>query len=437
MSLILSNIGHKYITEKLKVSSTFEIQSNYETSFLLLVLREKIYKGASNNLINKLLTSGFLQNSYDLTIEEIDFRYKKNPLEHVTRLIFEFTTLCNFNCVHCRNGYTSKTSETNIEKLKSISDVFKLLNVKRFDFIGGEVTKFGNRWLDLAKYINHNCDNILTVYTNGWWLEKTNFEAAGKIYTNDIEYLNELKNSGITHILLSIDGREKAHDESRNCKGLYRRILNSFERIKQIGIKPRITALVINNQDAELMNSFAQIASLMYNFPENIGIEAKVFYMNSDETNHFSNFIDIGNGVNLKKGKYNVDEIPSYMLTCKAFYRPSPGLRIMANGNLSVCPLLDAGEGYGNIHESDIVEILNNFQNSFVYKLHANKELAKYLKYYDTSIFGESIDHICSLRVILTLIARNINLYNDTNKQTILKINKEIAKYSGHKVIDK
>jgi MoaA/NifB/PqqE/SkfB family radical SAM enzyme len=312
-----------------------------------------------------------------------------------------------------------------------VADAFSLLNINRFDFIGGEVSKYGDGWLELAKHINIGRNRIVTVFTNGWWLEKVNFNAAGRNYVNDAQYLEDLKSNGVTHILFSIDGDEAYHDKSRKHKGLYRKIISSFERIKQAGIQPRITALIIDKWNIETTRSFADIATRIYNLPDDLDLESKIYRLTHDPTNQFSNFIDIGSGVNLRKNKSKISNISSDSLRCKAFYRPWPSLRIMANGNLSVCPLLDAGEGYGNVHKRNIVEILNDFQNSFAYKLHANKEIKNYLKYLDRTIFGESYDHICSIRVILTLMAKYINSAETLNSETILEINRKIARYAG------
>jgi len=432
MNIILTNFGHRFINQQLNILSETELLQNRQTNLLLQILKQKTLNITINNFYKNLIDTGYIEIVENLDIKAIDFKYQKNPLQHVDRIVFEFTTFCNFNCSHCRNGFTEKITETDIEKLKAVADVFKTLNINRFDFIGGEVSKYGNNWLELVKHINKNNDKIVTLFSNGWWLEKTDFEAAGKFYKNDFDYLTDLKQNGLTHILFSIDGDEEYHDKSRNQKGLYNRILTSFERIKKIGLKPRITALLIENQNSKILKTFAHISTLIYDLPSDWDLKSKAEKLLNDPTNQFSNFIDIGNGVKLKKNRIKINTIPSKYLICKAFYRPSPSLRISANGNLSVCPLLDAGEDYGNIKEQNIVEILNNFHNSFAYKLHANKEIKQYLKYLDPNIFGEYVDHICSLRTILTLMAKYINEEKVLDNETILKINKKIAKYSGH-----
>jgi len=431
MNLILSNFGHRYILEQIKICSESELLLNSVSKILFQVLKEKFISVSATNFHESLINSGFLEVVETIDLKAIKFKYKTNPLENVTRIVFEFTTQCNFSCEHCRNGFLDKTTETNIEKLKSASDIFNLLNIERYDFIGGEVSKYGNSWLDLAKHINSNNDRIITVYSNGWWLEKINFEAAGKYYKDDIEYLNDLKLNGITHILFSIDGHEEMHDKSRKNPGLFAKILSSFQRIKNAGIKPRISAVIFDNHDMKTTKALAEIATQMYDLPKGMNMHSKLHKLMEDRTNHFSNFIDIGSGANHEKG-HKIDNISTDLFTCKAFYRPSPSLRISANGNISVCPLLNAGEDFGNIHQQSLMQILNDFQNSFSYKLHANKELSKYLKYLDKNIFGEYFYHICSIRTILTLIAREINSKNQLTPQIILEINRKIAAYSGH-----
>lgn len=432
MKISLTNIGHRYINEQLVSRSEHDMHSDPFNRILVRVLNEKILEEPLSETHYTLIGQGLLEiaDSEDLTA--VAFRYKTNPLENVQRIVFEITTDCNFNCSHCRNGRMGKTTEINIERLKSTIPVFSKLGIKRYDFIGGEVTKYGNGWLELAKYINCKRDNTLTIYTNGWWLENTDFEAAGKAYRNDSEYLADLYRHGITHILFSIDGHEEAHDKSRNQKGLYHKIISSFDRIKQSGIEPRITALIKSDPDIQALNSLADISTRIYDLPYGTGFQTKLLRLMQDSTNVFSNFIDIGNGVHQKMNRFETDKIPLEMLRCKAFYRPSPNLRIMANGNLSVCPLLDAGEGFGSVHNQSIIDILNNFHKSFIYKLHASNEIVYYLKYYDKKIFGTYYDHICSVRTILTLIAKYLNTEDLITSERVFEISKRIAQYSGH-----
>ncbi len=83
-------------------------------------------------------------------------------------------------------------------------------------------------------------------------------------------------------------------------------------------------------------------------------------------------------------------------------------------------------------HRQHIIEILNNFQNADAYKLHADKDVAKYLKYLEPRVFGEYYDHICTIRCILTLLARHMSAEGNLSPEKLLEINREIAAYAGY-----
>lgn len=431
MRLILTNFGHRFINEQLKVYPIDQLVAVPFTRILLQTLKEKIIECSLTETHDALISNGLIEIENTIDLSRAEFRHKTNPLENISRIVFEFTTRCNFNCSHCRNGSIEKITETDIDRLKSVVNAFNLLNIKRYDFIGGEVSKYGKGWLELAKHINKKQDKTVTIYTNGWWVEEVDFEAAGEKYRNDREYLADLKQNGITHILFSIDGCEEEHDKSRKKDGLYNKIVSSFDRIKESGINPRISALIKNRADPQFMNALGEIAARMYDFPANTSLEKRVERLTQDSTNQFNSLVDIGNGVIQKKNKYRIDEIPLEILRCKAFFRPAPSLVITASGNLSVCPLLNAGEGYGNVHNHHIIELLNRIQNSFVYKLHANNDIKNYLKYLDRKIFGEHYDHICTIRTILTLLAKQIDSESLLTIDSISQINKEVARTTG------
>ncbi len=385
----------------------------------------------SFRLLEPTIKQGFLEQVNPEITKSLALKYKRNPLEHIQRVVFEITTQCNFNCLHCRNGYIEKATTINIKALKYVADKFILLGIKKYEFIGGEISKYGNGWLDLAKHINRKNNKIVTLYTNGWWLEKENFDAAGKIYGTDIEYLKDLREYGVTHILFSIDGAPEVHNKSRKHVGLFEKIIQSFEKIKSIGLKPRISAVLEGIPDKSTINTLAGIATKIYDLPENIDAESRFRILTFDDTNTFSNLIDIGNNATSEKTGKEIDSITLKDLRCQAFYRPHPGVGIKTNGNLSVCPLLDAGEGYGNVYERDIIDILNNMQNSFVYQVHAEKKIKDYLKYLDQDIFGKHYQHICSIRAVLTILARKLENEKDFSPERIKEINLEIAKYAG------
>ncbi len=365
--LALTNFGLRFYQENKKKK---ELPDKVKG---LIDLLDKIYLNKyikvnqkSFRLLESTIKQGFLEQIKPEETENLALKYKRNPLEHIQRVVFEITTQCNFNCLHCRNGYIEKTTSSNIEALKHVADKFILLGIKKFEFIGGEVSKYGNGWLALAKHINRKNNKIVTLYTNGWWLKKKDFDAAGKVYKTDLEYLQDLKEHGATHILFSIDGAPEVHDKSRKHAGLFEKIIQSFDRIKNTGLKPRVSVVLEGIPDKHTIDTFAVIATKIYDLPESIDAESGFRMLTFDDTNTFSNLIDIGNNATNSKVGREINSITQKDLRCQAFYRPHPGVGIKTNGNLSVCPLLDAGEGFGNVYEKDIVDILTH-NNSLEY----------------------------------------------------------------------
>lgn len=433
--LILTHYGHRYIGFRRDVLHLETLQRNPMDRLLLDCLLNLRLPYEETPQTAALLRTGLLQSVPNtLGLDEVALRYARNPLENISRLIFEYTTLCQLNCSHCRNGHLRATLETDVAKLQHAVDVVLPLGARRFDFVGGEVMMYGRGWLDVLQHIREYPPIIANVLTSGWFLGKTDFNAAGVRYANDTAYLAHLKESGLTHVTFSIDGPEELHDQWRGVPGLYRRIMRGFETVRAAGLVPQVSVVLENDlSDTQTARWLGELADAIYDFPPGTNLEKRLLQLTTDDINYISHFIDVGNAVQLKRGKHRIDGIPDEQLRCKAFFRPAPNLRIKATGELSICPLLDAGEGYGNIHEKDLVHLLNHLHESFVFRLHAEDRIADYRQYLDSEIFGEHVDHVCSLRSVLTLIAREMEerSVDPGDLETIHNINVEVAQRSG------
>lgn len=338
-----------------------------------------------------------------LTPGAVQLLYQRNPLEHVERINFEITTRCNFACKHCRNGSGNTATETDIHRLIEAGKLWLDLGVRRFDFIGGEVARFGDGWLDLVqglqqadRQLDWPAPLVITLFTSGWWLGQTNFEAAGKRYADEAAFLQDLAAHGLTHILFSIDGPAERHDDWRRHPGLFERILAGIPRVQAAGLAPRISAVICPGDDGA---HFTRIAQAIY------GPDGTLDTLSSDPDNHFSHFIDVANGNQLRQGCLHLEQITPDAIRCKAFFRPAPTLRIMANGQLGICPLMQGEEGYGNQHERPLVDILNHLHEAPLYRLHASGEIGQYLARIDPAEFANGFDHICALRVAVNRVA--------------------------------
>jgi pyruvate-formate lyase-activating enzyme len=405
---------------------------------LLLDLWTGLYSPYADSSLHNVLVAEHLIELVDEVVgrEEIQLRYRRNPFEHLEKVIFEFTSYCNFNCDHCYNAQVPRITESNPQLLAEAADTFIHMGIQRFDFIGGEVSRYGDGWLDVVEHIRSQGEDInISLYTNGWWLEQENFQAAGQLFASDQAYLAELKRRGVNYVTFSLDGQAEEHDLSRHHPGLYQKILRGLEQVKQAGLFPRVSLLIRPEWTEEQMMSFlAEPATIIYDLDPQTPARKRALRLSLDPTNSISSFIDIGNGAGDDRMQFPIMDGRDHALYCRNFYRLSPSLTVKANGELATCRLSQAGEGYGNLHQWTLVEILNHFDEAFVYQLHASRRLEEYLPLVDRSLFGSSFTHLCSLRSIVTLLARKMYEQGISPDDTpaVQRINREVAALTGH-----
>lgn len=368
--------------------------------------------------------------------DAVQLRYRRNPFEHVVKVIFEVTTICNFNCDHCYNTPVPRITETDPASLSQDADEFLRMGIRRFDFVGGEVSRYGNGWLEVVKHIRSRGDDIvISLYTNGWWLEQKNFQAAGQLYGNDQAYVEDLRRRGVNYLTFSLDGPGEEHDRSRHHPGLYQRILHGLRLVRQMGLSPRLSLLIRPEWSEEKRVAFlAEAADHIYDFEPNTPPLKRALRILLDPTNSVSSFIDIGNGAGDDRVQFNILDEREHELYCRNFYRLSPSLTVKANGELATCRLSQAGEGYGNIHQRPLVHVINHFDDAFIYKLHADRQLETYLPLVDRSLFGSAFTHLCSLRSIVTLLARKMHdqMVSPQDSLAVDRLNREVAMLTGH-----
>jgi hypothetical protein len=320
--------------------------------------------------------------------------------------------------------------------LAEAADTFIRMGIRRFDFIGGEVSRYGDGWLDVVEHIRSRGEDInISLYTNGWWPEQENFQAAGQPFASDHAYLAELKRRGVNYVTFSLDGQAEEHDVSRHQPGLYQKIMRGLERVKQAGLFPRVSLLIRPEWTEEQMMSFlAEPATLIYDLDPQTPTRKRALRLSLDPTNSISSFIDIGNGAGDDRMQFPIMDGRDHALYCRNFYRLSPSLTVKANGELATCRLSQAGEGYGNIHQRTLVNILNHFDVAFVYQLHASRQLEQYLPLVDQALFGSAFTHLCSLRSIVTLLARKMHEQgiSPDDVLAVQRINREVAVVTGH-----
>jgi len=245
VKLGLTNAGHRRASSLLCVSRD-RVSARAALGDPLVRLASAIVQPYRASQEQRALAAQGYARTFPDSVETRDLarRMSRNPLEHVRKIIIECTTCCNYSCSHCYNAGVERTTEMKLEVLSSAIDTFAGLGVREFVFIGGEVTKYGDGWLDLAQNARRSSAAIVSVLSNGWFLGREDFEAAGCRYADDGAYLRDLKVHGVTHVGFSLDGRGEAHDASRGIPGFYDRIIKGFGTVLDAGLLPRVSLLV-------------------------------------------------------------------------------------------------------------------------------------------------------------------------------------------------
>jgi len=392
-------------------------------------------------LEQRLLDKGFVRAVDDSVSSAALLRdLRRNPLEHVSEVALEMTTRCNLRCDHCYNATVPDHTERDLEALMETTDLFCSLGVKHFMFIGGEVTKYGDGWLSVARNLSGRGAEVVGVMTNGWWLGQRDFEAAGRVYPTSWRYLTDLREHGVTHVVFSLDGPAAEHDANRHSPGLYKRILVGIGQVRAAGLVPRFSLLVRNDGGNVDFGWLAGLARRLYPEARDLDDTLASALLGIDPTNVVTNFVDYGSAARAR-GPSGVPlaEISPRWLRCAGFYRPAPQLTVKASGEIATCRLGTAGEGYGNIHEAKAADILNHLHERFVYRLHADRLIGRYLEFVDPDVFGDRFASICTLRAIVTLIARTMEAegvdptgLDPEDRRQVARINREVAVLTGH-----
>jgi pyruvate-formate lyase-activating enzyme len=436
MDLVLTHYGHRLITHRLAHTGADTRELDEDLALLAAVRESLALPDDGSPGAARLVERGWLAREHGpLDRHALQLRYQRNPLEHVQQVVFELTTLCNLACSHCRNSNLAPTTSGHTDRLLQVIDAMIPLGLRRFDFVGGEVTLFGRGWLELVRSIREHPGTTAAVVTSGWFLGEQGFMAANQRYADADAYLRALADAGLTHVIFSLDGPPEEHDRSRGMPGLHARVMAGLEQVRAAGMRPQVSLLYAPwVSGSALLSWVLELSRRLYGEQPYADEGARVRRILDDDMNYVSNFIDVGNGaLSSTKSRVHLDTVDERLIRCKNFFRPHPSLRIQADGELSLCPLVGAATGYGNVHRRPFVEVLNGMHEAVAFRVHAEHRIAHYLPLLDRSIFGESFTHVCSLRVVLTLLARGIEEQgvDADDPKALRELNEAVARQAG------
>lgn len=153
---------------------------------------------------------------------------------------WEMTLKCNMNCMHCGSKAGPKRKhELSLDKCMDIAEQLIALNLENMTLIGGEIffkkgwEKIAKKFVDAKVYTN--------IITNGYHINSEHYE--------------QIKQSGIRRIGISMDGMEEAHNKIRGKKDGFSEVVKSFKKLKSMGYSTEAITTIskLNIKDLEEM----------------------------------------------------------------------------------------------------------------------------------------------------------------------------------------
>lgn len=155
--------------------------------------------------------------------------------------VWETTLKCNMNCMHCGSkAGKERENELTTEECLDIAQQLIDMGLKLITLIGGEIflkkdwDKIARKFVDNGVFTN--------IITNAFNLKEENFE--------------QIKNSGIGQVGISVDGLEQTHNKIRRNPHSFEHVLKVMERLRKENIPIGVVTTVTNLNVDELEDMY-------------------------------------------------------------------------------------------------------------------------------------------------------------------------------------
>lgn len=154
--------------------------------------------------------------------------------------VWELTMGCNMRCKHCGSRCSEPLQdELNMQEALDLCDQLKDIGLKIITLSGGEPTTRGD-WSQIASRLVSN-GIVTSMITNGWLV--------------DDEFIENVKNSGLKSVAISIDGLKDTHDYIRR-KGSFEKSIQSISKMVDNGITASVITSINKKNINELKDMF-------------------------------------------------------------------------------------------------------------------------------------------------------------------------------------
>lgn len=138
-------------------------------------------------------------------------------------VVWELTLACNMRCRHCGSAAgKARPDELSEKEALGLCDDLARLGCERLTLLGGEPLLHAN-WRGLAERLSAGGIRV-NLITNGW-------------LTTQPAMMAEIRSAGLVNIGVSVDGLQATHDDLRRRTGSYARVLETFDRAREAGVR--------------------------------------------------------------------------------------------------------------------------------------------------------------------------------------------------------
>jgi len=290
-------------------------------------------------------------------------------------VVWEMTLACNMQCKHCgsRAGKARKNELTEAE-CQDIADQLINMGSETVTLIGGEIFLVPF-WYKIARHLVDNGvkTNIIT-----------------NAYMIGDKQIDQLKKSGMRDVAISLDGLEETHNSIRGKKDSFKKVVDSFKRLRAEGFNVAVVTTINKDNYKQLDEIFELLKShdvwlwqLQLASPMGNCSDQEDFVVPHDKIKDIIKFIKTKRDKRTSPILITGDNIGYFGDDCKNlrtvdyddvsdedFYGCGAGLTVVgidSIGNVKGCESLQSDEFIeGNLRENTLKEIWNK-EGAFAY----------------------------------------------------------------------
>lgn len=277
----------------------------------------------------------------------------KKEFDGVKKIEVCITSTCNLKCKHCYQHFEKNKYIISYEKIKEIIEYAHSHTIEHIVLSGGEFFTHPNAY-DIINDVT-NYDIPLTIVTNGTLI--------------DISKISQFKGKNIT-FQISIDGTEEYHDYRRG-KGNYKKTLANIKEIRKLGFYVNIYMTLDNNNYITIPDILSS------DFYDNVTF-MPVALAGAATINSFDDSRELDKCV---ETIYKYATKPSNIChRCNIF---PIGISINYEGFVFPCSIARDYKlfPFGNINDTPLEDIINNFVKSeksdMFFNYESNKQIEK------------------------------------------------------------